>query len=480
MRRKSLKKVFSYFCFFVFALWISTVSSTISVQASSTTISYSIDKDSLSTGTYFDISVNIKNVSNLYGATLDFKYDPTLLNIVGIEKGTIFNNQDVNSAILVDNRSTGYISFSALLKGNRTGLTSTASTLFVIKAQALRSGSMTLQTISENSGLSNPGNNIRIKLADDSAVTKPISYTASPFVLSIGSREFSRYAGSNRYSTSVEISKAGWSQSDYIVIATGQDYPDALCATPLAGKYNAPILLSYSTALDPSVEQEIKRLKAKTAFIVGGTGVISPIVENKLKSLGLNVTRIAGANRYETSAQVAKHLSSSQTAFVVTGTNYPDALSIASLAAYKKAPILLTGPQAMDPSVKKIIANGVIKNTYVIGGPALINDTLMKTFPNPKRIYGINRYETNALILSSFAADFNFTNAFVATGTHFADALSSSALAGSYGAPIILTSPDMSNNIITKLSARKSEVKKIYLLGGPTVVSEDIARKIFD
>jgi putative cell wall-binding protein len=477
MRKKSLKKFLSYFCFFIFTLSIINIGSSITTKASGTTISYSTDKTPLAAGTYFDIIVNINNVTNLYGAALDFKYDPTLLNIVGIEKGSIFSSYDVNSGVLVDNRANGFISFNTMLKGNRAGITNAASTLFIIKAQALKSGSMTLQTVNDNSSLNNPGNNVRIKLSDDSVATMPIGYTANPFVLTIGSAEFLRYAGNDRYSTSVAISKAGWSQSDYIVIATGQDYPDALCATPLAGKYNAPILLTPKAALDAGVESEIVRLKPKNAFIVGGTAVVSAAVESKLKSKGITVTRIAGANRYETSAQVAKYLSSSQIAFIVTGYNYPDALSIASFAAYRKAPILLTDKTKLDASVNKIVFNGVIKNTYIIGGTSIISDSLIKTLPTPKRIFGANRYETNVAILNSFG--FNFSNTFIATGTHFADALSGSALAGRYGAPIVLISSDLSNDIITKLSARKNEVTNIYMLGGPKAVSEDLVKKIF-
>jgi putative cell wall-binding protein len=477
MRKMSFKRILSYFSLFVFLVSITTINSKISAKASGTTITYSTDKNTLAAGAYFDIFVNVNNLSNLYSASIDFKFDPTLIKIENIERGSVFNNQDVVGRILADDHTNGYLSFYTSLKGSKPGINSTSGTLFVIKAQALRSGSMALNTVGDNSTLSNPGTNVRVKLYDASTSTLPIAYTPSSFIFTIGSSETLRYSGSNRYSTSVAISKAGWAQSDNIVIATGQDYPDALCATPLAGKYNAPILLTPKAALDTDVEKEIDRLKPKNVFIVGGTGVVSSAIETKLKGKGITVTRIAGANRFETSALVAKYLSSSTMAFIVTAYNYPDALSIASYAAYSKAPILLTAANKLDPSVSKIVFNGVIKNTYIIGGSGIISESLGKTLPTPKRIAGANRYETNLAILNNF--NFNLSNTFVATGSHFADALSGSALAGRYGAPIILINPSMSKDVITKLREKRTSVVNIYMLGGETVVPETIINTIF-
>lgn len=476
MKRLSRKKILCYLSLFVFIASAFTLNKNINAKAANPVISYATDKTTLAAGAYFDILVNISDVSDLYGASIDFKFDPSLMSIVSIEKGSIFDNQDANSGIISDNRSNGYISFYTMLKGSRAGI-SGSSSLFILKAQAQKSGTMTLQTVGDNSTLFNPGNNVRVKLSDSSATSAQISYTANPFLITIGSSEFLRYSGNDRYKTSAAISKAGWTQSDYIVIATGQDYPDALCATPLAGKYNAPILLTPKAYLDAEVEKEIDRLKPKNAFIVGGTGVVSTTVETKLRNKGINITRVAGANRFETSALVAKYLSSSPIAFIVTAYNYPDALSIASYAAYKNAPILLTAKDKLDASVNKIVFNGTIKNTYVIGGSGIITDNLLKTLPTPKRIAGANRYETNLAILNNF--NFNLSNTFVATGTHFADALSGSALAGRYGAPIILINPALSDDIITKLTEKKSSVFNIYMLGGDTIVPEALVTKIF-
>ena len=60
--------------------------------------------------------------------------------------------------------------------------------------------------------------------------------------------ERSRIYGADRYKTAVEIAKAFKSNLnkdvDTIVLASGEDYPDALCAGPLASSKNAAILLT--------------------------------------------------------------------------------------------------------------------------------------------------------------------------------------------------------------------------------------------
>ena len=42
-----------------------------------------------------------------------------------------------------------------------------------------------------------------------------------------------RLSGNDRYSTSIAISKEGWSKSDYAILTSGENYPDALSAAPL-------------------------------------------------------------------------------------------------------------------------------------------------------------------------------------------------------------------------------------------------------
>lgn len=115
-------------------------------------------------------------------------------------------------------------------------------------------------------------------------VVKAFVLSACIFVLSFmgmgitvhAEGDYSKYrlAGETRYHTSVEISKNGWKDgSATVVLAKGDDYPDALSGATLAKKLNAPILLTKKDKLHQATKQEIQRLKASKVVILGGSAV---------------------------------------------------------------------------------------------------------------------------------------------------------------------------------------------------------------
>lgn len=130
----------------------------IKVKAASTaTITYSFSKENIAPGDTFDINVNISNVEDLYGASIDFKFDPTLFSIEEILPGSAWNGEAQFYGILEDEISTGYFSYYTALGGARSGLNK-SGTLFVIKAKALKEGTQTFKTISNNDPLNVNGN----------------------------------------------------------------------------------------------------------------------------------------------------------------------------------------------------------------------------------------------------------------------------------------------------------------------------------
>lgn len=284
-----------------------------------------------------------------------------------------------------------------------------------------------------------------------------------------------RLAGANRYETSSIISKYGWgSTSDNVILATGEDFPDSLCAAPLAAKLNAPILLTNKDSLNIFTKSEITRLKPKNVYIIGGQGVVSVAAENEIRKMNINTIRIAGSNRYETSIQVAKFMDNPKEAFVTTGDDFPDSLSVASIAAKRGDPIILTTKDSISSDFMNYLVNNNITKSYVIGGPALISDNVYNQLPNCTRVYGKNRYETNVNVLNTFSDVLNLSNVFITTGEDFPDALSCSSLAGINSAPIILTNirgEEVTKNFYKSINPF---IKNLNLLGGEAVVPSSI------
>lgn len=291
-----------------------------------------------------------------------------------------------------------------------------------------------------------------------------------------------RLQGPDRYATSISISKAGWETSDNVVIASGLDFPDALSAAPLAKQLNAPILLIGKT-LDATLNNELNRLKIKNVFIVGGSGAISDTIKDKLISNGIKVTRLSGNDRYETSLSIANYITQKFTLgseiVVAYGGGFPDALSIAPIAASKGMPIILSPKTDLPASVKKYVVDHKVTKAFVIGGAGVVSDKVMQGLPAAQRIWGEDRYKTNVAILNKFAADLSFDNVYVATGSGFPDALSGSALASKNSSPIILMDKKLSIATADYMVLKIASIKKLWILGGEDVVPGSVLTNNF-
>lgn len=288
-----------------------------------------------------------------------------------------------------------------------------------------------------------------------------------------------RICGNNRYETSVNILNAGWSKSETVILVTGENYPDAISAAPLAKKYDAPIILVNKGLLPYELSTEISLLKPKKVYIVGGTSAISQQVELELASgMNVEVERISGKNRYETSVQVAKEIGRSEEVFVATSNSFADALSVSTVASSKKSPIILSDKNFLSKSAKEYIKSNGVLESYVIGGQALLSDNIVKELPSPERIGGSNRYETNYKILNRFKEDINFEKVYVATGKNFPDALSGSALASKKNSPIILTADNPYGSTIKTINENIDNINEAVLLGGKAVIPDKVLEKL--
>jgi len=290
-------------------------------------------------------------------------------------------------------------------------------------------------------------------------------------------QEFTRLAGVNRYQTSVEISKKGWKSAETVVLATGDNFPDALSAAPLAKKYGAPILLTNSKTLNVEVVNEIKRLGTKNVYIIGGVGAVSQSAEDTLVSMGIRCRRLCGKDRYDTSVSIAKELGPKEDIIIATGNNFPDALSIAPFAAAYEVPILLVNDSIMPSSIQGYIQENNIKTSVIVGGTGIISSGLERLLPNPVRLAGKNRYDTNFEIIKALGADPSY--AYFATGVNFPDALAGAPIAANYYSPIILVDKGMDPEILQTWKINKDDMKMKCILGGTGAVPQDIINQIF-
>lgn len=157
--------------FMISFLLLTSILITGSIKVNAATASrvyYSVDNSSIKVGQTFNIYVNCENISDLYGASVDFKYDSSLLQITGITEGKVFNDSNIPHNTVVTTtipNNTGIVSIGISLKGNVAGFNGTGN-LFVIQAKALKTGTVYLKNTSDSSQLVNNGSNICVKLAN--------------------------------------------------------------------------------------------------------------------------------------------------------------------------------------------------------------------------------------------------------------------------------------------------------------------------
>ncbi|GAA2238615.1 cell wall-binding repeat-containing protein [Herbiconiux moechotypicola] len=291
-----------------------------------------------------------------------------------------------------------------------------------------------------------------------------------------------RVTGADRYEVAVNVSARAYPSGAYTVfVATGANYPDALSAGPAAAMLNAPLLLTPSDGLPGLVRTEIERLQPGRIVVVGGPNSVSGAVVDDLKSIQANTVRIDGADRFEVSRALSEFAfgPSSQTAYVATGTNFPDALSAGAAAASAYGPVLLVngGASSLDSATVATLTSLGVKNIVIAGGPNSVSPGIEASLGSVSGVTsvvrdgGTDRYAASAAI--NTRAFPTAGRAFLATGLKFPDALAGSAWAGAIGAPLyVVTSECVPQATLAAMSAQG--VTHVTLLGGPATLTTSV------
>ena len=286
----------------------------------------------------------------------------------------------------------------------------------------------------------------------------------------------SRIAGQNRYESAAQISREQFTNAKKVIVVNAQKYADALSATTLSdGKYS--ILYTEKDSLPTATRNEIQRLNPVEVYLLGGKQSISSGIENILKKYSNKVTRIAGRDRYETSAKVAA-MSKKKNVVIASGENFSDPLYASSYAYSNNAKILLSSGKTLSRQTRDYLLrnkSSIGKVTVVGGGQSISSATVRYiqsvTGKNVSRISGRNRYDGSVKVANSMKKD----KVFIASGEDFADALAISPLAQKLNAPILLSSRSkLDTSVIAFLNNFKKSIKDVYIVGGYRTIDNNV------
>ncbi|MCL9637877.1 cell wall-binding repeat-containing protein [Bacillus zanthoxyli] len=192
--------------------------------------------------------------------------------------------------------------------------------------------------------------------------------------------EVVRIDGADRFDTAKKINElSGASSSTTAIVVNGNTMVDALSATSESSINNIPIYLTTTNRLPISLPNTISKV-----IIYGSTGVVNADIESQLRAEGKVVTRINGADRYDTNVKALKASNISfKSTILARGISvkdniedYPDAVAAGGLAHKLHARIVLTHPTIAIPTVKDYLATDTLK-TYVLGSAGTLTDTVL-------------------------------------------------------------------------------------------------------
>ncbi|WP_226580886.1 S8 family serine peptidase [Halobacillus litoralis] len=306
-------------------------------------------------------------------------------------------------------------------------------------------------------------------------------------------RDLHRISGPTSIQTSTAISQIGWNELDekdlkidgttetgkFVILATGRDFPDSLAASPLASYLNSPVLLEKRDRLSVSIEEELERLKATDVVLIGGANAISEGVEDDLETEGYHTYRVSGSDRYETAIAVNRLIPyETNKAFIISGQEFPDALSAAGYSGMYQYPIVYVRSDSIPDPVQSYMEESGITKTYIVGGTHPVSEDVESRLPdsNPLRIAGKNRYETNRAMHRTFGND-EAEELYFATGRNFPDGMAVAPLAVQSSSPIILTQDSQIGP--TNESVQLFDQRKDYsIIGGTQPISIPLAWEI--
>lgn len=186
-----------------------------------------------------------------------------------------------------------------------------------------------------------------------------------------------RVFGADRYATAVEIARLVRDYSgvvDTVVIASGENFPDALSIGSYAAMEGIPVLLTKANTLPKATADALEEFGITNVIVAGGAAAVNETVTEAIEDMGIVVTGVAGSDRYSTGIAVAElYFSDAQIAVISCGTNFPDALAAVPFAARLNAPILLVRPTSIPDSVAEFIKGSVIQEFVVVGGDPAVS-----------------------------------------------------------------------------------------------------------
>jgi len=404
-----------------------------------------------------------------------FKYDPEVLKLVG------YNGKIDHTSVFVD-KENGLIKI-AYADANQLEPNTVVENMVFQYVQTCVETELTSTTIERNDNF-NVEEEVTTTLSshnwgdweydkENEKFTRTCNKCGEPEEFEFPNRIF----GKSRYDTAMEIANEykelfELEKFESAVVATGDEFPDALTGSYVSIQNDAPMLLinkqdkvknSVLNYIEANVEE------GGTVYLLGGIGAVDKAFETTLAGKGYKVTRLEGKDRFGTNLAILNNAEDPGTELLVcSGLDWPDAATSSATGL----PILIVGKQ-LTANQKAYLEAQNFTDIYVVGGSAVVSDDMLNSLKpyadTVTRVAGANRAETAIAVAEEFYPENLYTLVF-ADYRNFPDCISGGLLANSLGAPILYGPAYLNTN---KAFVEKCEAGDAYVYGGKTLVTTD-------
>lgn len=203
----------------------------------------------------------------------------------------------------------------------------------------------------------------------------------------------------------------------------------------------------------------MNKLAKKIIFLLMFCFILNIASANEVK-----FERIGGSDRYNTAIEISKKsITKSEKAYLVSGENFPDAVSVSPLAMQENAPVLLVKANSIPDGVMEELERIKAKEIVLIGKEKAISKELETEFlKNFKvtRIGGKDRYETSKEVFEYKKSLYpSSTKVAFVTGRDFPDALCAAPYIYQTGSIILYDEGEIT-----------SSYKPDIIFGGPSAI----------
>lgn len=189
-----------------------------------------------------------------------------------------------------------------------------------------------------------------------------------------------RVSGVDRYGTALAAAREFPPAPTPVLAATGAHYADALAGGAIAAADRRPLLLVSPDGMSPALADELRRLQAPSATVLGGVSAVSDAVFVQLASAVPALHRVAGPDRYATAAALGASRPAKR-AYLAVGHGWADALAASAVAGPAGAPVLLTEPGCVPSPTVDALRDLGWPDLVGVGGSGVVSGAALAVLP---------------------------------------------------------------------------------------------------